>query len=154
MDSYVEMCSILHYIQADRNVQRMKQYVQHGSVSTYEHCESVAKLCYILNRRLAIHANLRVLLIGAKLHDFYLYDWHKEDNGEHHMHGFIHAKIARQNAQKYLGVDDRTLDVIYCHMWPLNIERIPRSREAWLVCIADKLVSVHETLFRRKNRNL
>ena len=42
--------------------------------------------------------------------------------------------------------------MIRSHMWPLNPERVPRSKEAWIVCVADKLVSLHETLFRRRDR--
>ena len=60
-----------------------------------------------------------------------------------------HAKAACLNARRYFHIDDRTSRVISCHMWPLNPEKIPRSREEWIVCIADKCVSLHETLFKR-----
>ncbi len=81
--------------------------------------------------------------------DFYLYDWHHKDNGTHRLHGFTHAARACRNAQTYLGIDHRTAKVIYCHMWPLNPTRIPTSREAWVVCIADKLAALQETVCRR-----
>ena len=69
-----EIDEILTEIQADENVQKMKQYIQHGNVSTYEHCESVVKLSYSIDKRLSLHSDLKVLLTGAMLHDFYLYD--------------------------------------------------------------------------------
>jgi len=143
------MYEILSGVQSDCNVQKMKNFIQHGKVSTYEHCENVAKLSYDIDKILSLQSDLQVLLFGAMLHDFYLYDWHKEDNGEHHLHGFRHAKIACLNAKKYYNIDDRIGHVIYCHMWPLNPERIPMSREAWIVCIADKAISFYETFFRR-----
>ena len=149
MKSYKEMYDILSGVQSDRNVQRMKRYMQHGKVSTYEHCVNVAKLSYDIDKALSLHSDLHVLLLGAMLHDFYLYDWHKRDNGEHHMHGFKHAKTACLNAKNYCHVDDKTGDVIYCHMWPMNPERLPKSKEAWIVCAADKAVSLYETFFRR-----
>lgn len=149
MTKYNELNEILSDIKSDNHVQEMKKYIQHGDVSTYEHCENVAKLCYKFNKALPLHADLKTLLVGAMLHDFYLYDWHEEGDGSHHWHGFRHASRASQNAEKYFDIDNKTADVIKSHMWPLNPERIPRSKEAWMVCIADKCVSLQETLFRR-----
>ena len=150
MENYSEIQAILSDIQSDKTVLEMKQYIQHGNVSTYEHCENVARLSYNINRVFSLHADLQVLLTGAMLHDFYLYDWHHEDNGEHRLHGFSHAEKARDNAKKYFQIDDETGHVIYCHMWPLNLGRVPRTREAWIVCVADKCSSLYETLFCRK----
>ena len=144
-----EMEEILTEIQSDVNAQKMKQYIQHGTVSTYEHCENVARLSYAIDNRLSLNSDMKVLLTGAMLHDLYLYDWHEEGDGSHHFHGFRHAKRVCENARKYFNIDDRTNHVIYCHMWPLNPERVPLSKEAWIVCIADKCVSIQESLFRR-----
>ena len=141
---------ILSEIKADSKVQQMKQYIQHGTVSTYEHCCNVAKLSYAIDRRLALHSDLKVLLVGAMLHDFYLYDWHCHDRRYKLPHGFTHAKDACKNAKRFFNIDARTSRVIACHMWPLTIGDFPKSREEWIVCIADKCVSLHETLFRRK----
>lgn len=140
---------ILSNIQSEEHVQEMKNYIQHGNVSTYEHCENVARLSYRIDHAFSLHSDLEVLLTGAMLHDFFLYDWHKKGDGTHQLHGFQHAGRASENAKKYFDIDDRTNHVIYSHMWPLNPKRIPRSREAWIVCVADKWVSLQETLFRR-----
>ena len=144
-----EIDAILSGVKSNGKVQEMKRYIQHGSVSTYEHCDSVANLSYRIDKRLSLHSDLNVLLVGAMLHDFYLYDWHSHDGGVHRLHGFRHAQSACLNARKYFNIDDRTSRVIACHMWPLNLGSLPRSREEWIVCIADKCVSLHETLFRR-----
>ena len=144
-----ELNRILSELQSDERVQEMRKYIQHGRVSTYEHCESVARLSYKIDRMLKLHSDPRVLLVGAMLHDFYLYDWHSEDNGEHHWHGYIHAEKARKNAVELLAADEKVQHVIYSHMWPLNLTRVPRSREAWIVCLADKYVSLKETVMRR-----
>lgn len=50
--------------QYDRHpaVQQMRQYIQHGSVTTYEHCRNVVLVSYWLNRRLHLgRTKLRLL---------------------------------------------------------------------------------------------
>ena len=149
MKKHAKFDEILSDIKAHEKVKEMRRYTQHGRVSTYDHCESVARLSYRLNRRLGLNANERTLLTGAMLHDFYLYDWHSEDNGEHRWHGFHHADRALRNAKRYFDIGEDVEQVIRCHMWPLNFTRIPPSREAWIVCAADKIVSLQETIGMR-----
>ena len=148
---YKEVYDILSDVQSEEHVQEMKNFVQHGEVSTYEHCENVAKMSYDLDKTFSLKSNLNTLLKGAMLHDFYLYDWHKGD-GSKELHGYVHADKAEANAKKYFHVDEDTAKVIHSHMWPLNLTRLPASKEAWIVCIADKCCSLHETLFRRKSK--
>ena len=45
---------------------------------------------------------------------------------------------------------DKEKDIIQSHMWPLNPTDIPHSREAALVCMADKMSSSYETVLERK----
>ena len=46
------MNRILSELRSDERVQEMRKYIQHGRVSTYEHCESVARLSYKIDRML------------------------------------------------------------------------------------------------------
>lgn len=144
-----ELHEILSGLQKNHYVLKMKEYKQHGRITTYDHCEHVARLSYKLNRALHLNANVKTLVTGAMLHDFFLYDWHADDNGTHKLHGFTHAEAACKNAEKFFHIDKETRHVIYCHMWPLNIGHLPRSKEAWIVCMADKWESLKETLFKR-----
>ena len=136
----------------DKNpkVQEMKKYIQHGRITTYEHCMDVAKKAFYFNRRLHLKAREREMVVAAFLHDFYLYDWHNKDGGSHDWHGFIHADRAADNARRIFHIGHLEQDIIRCHMWPLNITRIPKNRESLIVTLTDKLVSFKETFFKRK----
>ena len=141
-----EIEKILRDICVQPSAQEMKRYVQHGKISTYDHCRNVAEFSYRMDKTLHLHADRNTLVKGAMLHDLFLYDWH---DGSHRLHGFTHAEEAAGNAERIFGVDRATRHVISSHMWPLNLTHMPRSREAWIVCCADKMVSLYETIFER-----
>ena len=52
---------------------------------------------------------------------------------------------ARNAAQLEGGLSPREANAILAHMWPLS-PRMPRSREAAAVCLADKLCAAAEVL--------
>lgn len=132
---------------------RMKNYIQHGSISTYDHCRNVVRVSYWLSARLRIRVDEKALARGAFLHDFYLYDWHDKDPS-HRLHGFSHPRQACQNARRYFKIGKKEAEIIRCHMWPLTLRHMPRSREALIVCVADKYCSLLETLFGRGGKGV
>lgn len=145
----VRMHILLKGIADDPNALEMQKFIQHGSVTTYEHCLRVTRIAFWLNIHLHARADEASLVKGAFLHDFYLYDWHNCSNITH-WHGFKHARIARYNAETVFNLTEKEKDIIQSHMWPLNPTDIPRSREAALVCMADKMSSSYETVLERK----
>ena len=138
---------LLEKIKDDPKTLRMKDYTQHGKVSTYDHCLDVAKTSYRLSRGLRLKVKEKELVRGAFLHDYFLYDWHHHDGK---WHGFTHPDEAARNAKRDFDLTDTEEDIIKSHMWPLTLRQIPKSREAALVCIADKICSLKETLLKRK----
>ena len=145
-----EFCSLIDVYSKNPEVKSMKNYIQHGKISTYEHCVYVAWISFQFNRKLKIKANEKELVEAAMLHDFYLYDWH--NNPCIRLHGFSHAACAAENAKKKFNVSKNVYEAIDSHMWPLNITRIPRSRIAWVICLSDKYCALKETLFYRKEK--
>ena len=129
------------------DVQRMREYIQHGSVTTYQHCKNVALVSFWLNRRLHLHADETSLAVGALLHDFYLYDWHEKSTW-HRWHGFSHPSRSWENARRHFPMGAKEENIIRSHMWPLIPWQIPKSREAVIVCLADKCCSLYETTAR------
>lgn len=134
-------------------VLKMQEFIQHGNITTYSHCINVAKMALYLSQKLNINVNNKTLIQACILHDFFLYDWHKANIRVplFKMHGFTHALIASENAKKLLNVDDRTCEIIKSHMWPLNITYIPKSKEAWLLCIADKICATKEMVVKNEH---
>jgi uncharacterized protein len=130
----------------DPRLQRMKGFIQHGQVTTLDHVERVAFLSVRINRRLGLGGDEDVLIRGALLHDYYLYDWHHHDG---HLHGFTHPDTAAARASQDFTLSDKERNIISSHMWPLTLRHLPRSREAATVCLADKLSSLYETLLCR-----
>ena len=57
------------YLQ-DERVRSMNHYIQHGSITTLQHCIMVAETGFLLNRRLHLGANEESLVRAALLHDF------------------------------------------------------------------------------------
>lgn len=152
-DRNAAMIEHIEDLLAHRDVNKMKEFIQHGSVNTFEHCERVASVSDKLGKKLRLkNIDRNAMLRAAMLHDFYLYDWHHKDDGSHGMHGYHHANIAVDNAAEKLGVGLKEQEIMSSHMWPLTITRIPKSKEAWVVCMADKYVSTKETLFNRRKR--
>ena len=130
---------------SDDTVQQMASYTQHGTVSTLAHCMNVARTSLWLSRKLHLDVDTQTMLVGALLHDFFLYDWH----GAGWRHSYRHAESARRNAVAHFDVDEQTQHVIRCHMWPMGITHVPVTREAILVNLSDKYNSLYETLFQR-----
>ena len=130
-------------------VRQMDKYVQHGDTTTLNHCENVAWISYRINKKLRLKTNEKELLESAMLHDLFLYDWHENDRS-HRLHGFFHAEKACKNAVKYFNISKKEQDIIRSHMWPLNITKIPKSKEAIIVCLADKYCSLIETVHKNK----
>ena len=126
------------------------EFVQHGDVSVYEHVVAVAAESCRMADALARHGiavDRPSLVRGALLHDYFLYDWHDPDPS-HRLHGFRHPFFALRNAEDDFTLDERERNIIVRHMFPL-VPVPPTYREAWIVCGADKLVALRETLGSR-----
>ncbi len=145
-----QMDSVLEKYLQDPRIRKMDDYVAHGRVSVLSHSLNVAKTAYELNKKLGWNADPETLLVGALLHDFYLYDWHEARLfiNIFKMHGYTHPFKACENAVTYFDADEDVQEVIRCHMWPLTLRSFPKSREAKLVCMADKICALKETVFR------
>jgi len=132
--------------------QELRKYLQHGNTNILKHCRNVAYHSFVTAKKLEKIFNIRfdykALIIGAYLHDLFMYDWH-EKSKKHRFHGFTHPKTASINAKRLCNISKKEQSIIESHMWPLTITKIPTSKEAFLVCLFDKYSATKETLLGR-----
>jgi uncharacterized protein len=141
----------LEKLLADEKVRGMSKYRQHFGTNTLKHSIRVAQTAFDLSNRLGWDIDEKELARGALLHDYYQYSMLDEriDAIKAYRHGTRHPWIASKNAEKDFGITDKEKNIIRSHMWPLTLRTPPKSREAALVCMADKLVATKEMVFRR-----
>lgn len=120
-----------------------KTLLHHGVITCYDHSVRVAHMSVRLIKRLNLKVDQESLVRGALLHDYFLYDWHTDTDPNRKPHGFGHAEVALQKAGRDFSLNEIEKDIIVKHMFPLNMA-LPRYKESWLVCLADKICAVQE----------
>lgn len=154
MDSSFDQitCDIL----ASPIFQETRDFLHHGSEnSVYDHSVATARAAFSLAQRFGLNdAEIRSVTRAALLHDFFGYDWHSDWFSDYvnqfsgwqrfrHMHAFVHGNIAAARAHAHFGLTARQHNAIASHMFPLA-PSLPRSREAWILTLADKIVASRE----------
>ena len=129
-------------------IKKMMDIPQHRGSNCYYHSFKVAKLAVKRAIRHK-HPNVKAILIGAILHDYYLYDWRVEKDKKY-SHLSAHPSIALKNAKEDFELDEEIELIIKTHMWPINIKDFPKSKEARIVTLADKTVALIESLTSTK----
>lgn len=99
----------LRYLETAGRLNETKNYIQHGSISVYTHCVNVARMSVKIAKWLPIQVNMDALVIGALLHDYFLYDWH--DGKGRHFHGFTHPGCAKE-MQKWITHSHHELKIL------------------------------------------
>jgi len=130
-------------LQSDK-LRQTNGYIQHGTTSCYSHSISVAYHSLRLAESLGISCDFGSLVVGALLHDYYLYDWHCKD-ASHRLHGFRHPKTALINAMQDFDLNPVEQNIIMRHMFPLT-PIPPKYLESLIVCLTDKFCSLAETM--------
>ena len=143
-----EFYSLLSELEHSPAIARMGHFSQHKGNTTLQHCKNVAECSYRLSRRLHMDVNVRAMTRGAMLHDYYLYNT-RDMTISSYRHGVSHPRTALENASRFFRLDEKEQNIILSHMWPLTLTALPRSREALLVSVADKICAVVEMAGRK-----
>lgn len=139
--------NILSDIRSSSRFDESVNYIQHGKTSVREHSINVAHTAYYMSHKLNIKVKEDELIRGALLHDYFLYDWH-DKSLRNSIHGYLHPGFALKEAEKDFDLTFVERDMIKHHMFPLTITP-PKTKEGVLLCVADKLCAIKETIHRR-----
>ena len=141
-----EFAAILSDLLENPLVIEMKKYRQHYNVSTFEHSVSVAYISYKICKKLNL--DYVSMARAGLLHDLFLYDWREERPVPSFFkkHAFSHPDIALKNAEKICDLNNKEKNIIRNHMWPVTFYRLPHSREAFIITVVDKYVTISESI--------
>lgn len=129
---------------------KSRTFYQHGKINIYVHSLRVAYICYYWVKKYHLHVDEKALIRGALLHDYFLYDWHDKEHEHKRPHGFFRPSAALCNAKQDFILTRKEENIIQRHMFPLTLIP-PGCKEAWLVCMADKVCSTRETVRERRH---
>ena len=147
-----QLTSHINRLIEDGRFDKTKSQFQHGTATIYQHSVSVAKFSCEIAKLLRIKLDYDALVKGALLHDYHLYNWRHVKFGRW-KHGFVHPKMALDNAENDFQLTDIERNIIKCHMFPLT-PIPPCTREGWVVCIADKICAIQEMWISAQTRVL
>ncbi len=148
----------LYYEAADEllqnpNVRRMKEFPHHNSSNTLAHSIHVAAVAGKIASKMNLRVHEKELARGCILHDYYLYNTQEMEYSAY-RHGTRHAGLALKNASREYELTEIEKDMIYSHMWPLNLTHLPHYKESLLIVIADKYCAVREFMHMAPDVNI
>ena len=133
----------------DPVVLSLQKYPNHRVSNLYDHSSRVALCAYDLSRRFHIEVDGEALAKGAMLHDFYLYHAQSNHSITYREHLMEHPHVALENAKKHFDLTEKEENIITSHMWPLTPLQIPKSKEAFLIQLSDKICAFGEGVLKQ-----
>lgn len=117
----------------------IENYTHHGTTRLI-HSYRVSYYSYKITKKIKL--NYIETARAGLLHDFFLVN--NETKMDRVECLFEHSKYSLENSKKLFDLTEREKDIIYTHMFPLTINRIPKYMESWIVSLTDKAVAVYE----------
>lgn len=125
----------------------LNNFTQHCNTNRLDHSINVSYYSFLFAKFMGIDP--KSCARAGLMHDFYLYDRHKEKLKENHL--IYHPKVAYENAKKITSLSEVEKDAILKHMFPI-CKGFPKYKESYIVTLADKYSSILEVsyqLFKR-----
>lgn len=135
--------NIIKDLLENETVKKMKDYKQHYETNCFDHCLTASYYCYKICKKLGL--DYISCSRAAMLHDLYLYNWRKRENGRKELHAFTHPKTAYINALKLTNLNVKESDIILKHMWPVTFFAFPKYKESFILTLIDKYCAINES---------
>ena len=139
----------LNTLLADPRIKMLDSVPQHEGNSTLRHSVAVARASFDLAEKLGMKIDEKELARGALLHDYYLYDTETMEYSDY-KHGISHPQTALEKASEEFTLTPKEQNIIRSHMWPLTLFHPPKSKEAFLVSVADKYCAAREMYLEKR----
>lgn len=144
-----EFLNIIKDIIENNTVNQMKIYKQHYETSCFDHCLTASYYCYQYCKK--FHLDYISCSRAAMLHDLFLYNWRKRENGRKGLHAFTHPRTAYENASRLFNLNEKEKDIILKHMWPVTFA-LPKYKESYILTLVDKYCALNESFCEIRNR--
>lgn len=110
--------------------------IEHHGTTRFDHSLRVSYYSYKISKLL--HLDYIETARAGLLHDFFLSDSNRNTK-DRVVSTFIHPKEAVNNSIRVFGLNEKEMNIIRSHMFPINIT-IPKYAESWIVSVVDKIV--------------
>ena len=140
-----EYTSIVNDILDNEKFDKIR-YIEHHGITRYEHSIHVSYISYKIAKKLGL--DYRQVARAGLLHDFFMSE-ERRTIKEKLISTFTHPKKALENAEKNFELSKREKNIIESHMFPIS-NIAPKSKEAWMVSLSDKIVAAFEGVARAK----
>lgn len=133
---YMNLVNDIYY---NNEFNKIKKIEHHG-VTRFEHSLRVSYYSYKISKILKL--DYKDVARAGLLHDFFLSS-EERDTKDRIVSTFKHPKISVLNSRLYFDLNNKEIDIIRCHMFPINL-KLPKYAESWIVCFVDKGIAIYE----------
>lgn len=131
--------NIVDHILKNDEFNEIKKIEHHGT-TRYAHSLRVSYYSYKISKLL--HLDYVETARAGLLHDFFISD-EERNKKERFVSTFVHPKEAVDNSIRVFGLNEKEMNIIRSHMFPINIT-LPKYAESWVVSLVDKVVGSYE----------
>ena len=132
-----EFNKIICEVSNNKEFQKLKKVKHHG-INRCEHSVRVAYYTYKITK--ILHLDYKESTIAALLHDFF-----QEEVSDKNFVVRLrkHPGIAVKNATQYFKLNEKQIDIIKTHMFPITFTP-PKYMEGWIVDFVDDASAIFE----------